>query len=387
MYAKGKVRLLEDKSLKELSVSIEELSPGSHTKVYVECTRCGEIFKREFRNLYQLHCCPTHKTIDNIRYKWCNKCQKWKEIGHFSPNNTRHDKLAPQCNPCRQDKGATPERIKRLRLKRSTFNGWLNRLYIQKRSNCKKNGTTFAINERDLHELWAEQDGRCYYSKVPLQWNSKSLYGAQLDRLIPNAGYIPGNIVWASKALNNCKNDAPLDNFREFLSKAILDVPVRCEFQKIHQNAKLPTRKRATDAGLDIYAVEDIEIPSHTSAKIGTGLRLVVPPGYYYTIEGRSGYWKHNLMPFRGIIDATYSGELMITMMNLAEKHQVIHTGDRFAQIVMHQFVHVDIAEVEAISPEYEGRGEAGHGDSGGINTNQTKLNEDEQTRKLTVSG
>lgn len=369
MYSKGKgkVHILIDKSLTDLSVDVQLLSPGSHTKVLVECTRCNEQFTREYRHLQQLHNCATHRTIDGHDYKWCNKCGCFKEYQFFKINSIRCDGLSSICIPCGQDMGTTNARIDRLRAQRATFDGWLNRLYIQKKSTCRRYGVPYVVDLAYLRQLWDDQDGCCYYTKVPLQWNNKTLYGAQLDRIVPCKGYIPGNVVWATKAFNNLKNDASLDDLSAFLQQVVLDIPVRCEFQRLHLAAKMPSRARATDAGLDVYAIEDTTILIGVPQIVRTGIVLVVPPGYYYTIEGRSGYWKHALMPFRGIIDATYSGELLITMINLSDKHQNIQVGDRFAQIIMHKFVYNDITEVAHISPEYRGRGAAGFGDSGGI--------------------
>lgn len=369
MYGKGKVCLLVDESLSKLSVDSTKLSAGSHTKVLVKCCRCDEEFTREFRNIHQLHNCPTHRIIDGVNHKWCNKCGCFKEYKFFKENAARHDGFASQCVPCAQDKGVPSGRARRLADLRATFDGWLKRLYSQKKSACLKHGIKYTVELDYLRQLWNDQNGCCYYSKVPLQWNNKTLYGAQLDRIVPAKGYIIGNVVWASKAFNNLKNDSSLQDLNGFLQQAILDIPVRCEFRKLHLKAQIPSRKRATDAGLDIYAVEDSVILSSTASLVHTGVVLVVPPGFYYTIEGRSGYWKHALMPFRGIIDPTYSGELLITVMNLSEKHQTIKQGDRFAQIVMHRFVYNDIIEVEGISPEYQGRGTAGFGNSGGIST------------------
>lgn len=352
MFGKGKVELLEQKTLDELGVATSQLSAGSHTKVYVKCMRCSEEYKREFRNLHQLHNCPTYRTIGDVRHKWCNKCKLFKATTQFYANAVRHDGFSSQCISCTQDKG-------------STFDGWIQSLFTKKRNECKKRDIPFDITTDFLIDQWHVQDGFCFYSKMKLNFNSTALVGAQLDRIVPSKGYTIGNVVWTSKAINNLKNNAPLDEFRDFLSEAIFDVPVRCEFIKLDPNAKMPEKKRATDAGLDVYAVENNTIEPHSVKTIRTGLAMVVPPGYYYTIEGRSGFWKHGIMPCRGIIDATYSGEVMIAVHNFSDKQFEIKAGDRFAQVIIHRLIQADIIEVEKIDDTYIDRGSAGHGSTG----------------------
>lgn len=128
-------------------------------------------------------------------------------------------------------------------------------------------------------------------------------------------------------------------------------------------NAKLPTRAKRTDAGWDLYTPHDILIPPHGIAEVKSGIALTVPEGYYYTIEGRSRFWKFNVMPHTGIIDATYSGELLVTMSNNSPEEVDIKAGDRFAQIVIQRIVDVEIVEVNEIT--YTGRGSDGFGSTG----------------------
>ncbi len=365
MFGKGKVELLEQKTVDELRVDISQLRDGSHTKVYVKCTRCGEEYKREFRNLHQLHNCPTYRTIDDVRQKWCNRCQSFKPTTLFSNNSARHDGLNSRCMSCAQDQGATPARIERLRQKRNNFDGWLSLLFSKKKTECTKHGIPIDITIDYLLDQWDAQDGCCYYSRVKLEFNSIKINSAQLDRVVPSKGYTVGNVVWCSKGINNLKNDATVKELSDFLSAAKFDIPIRAEFMKLDEAAKMPERKKTTDAGIDVYALGDYTIDPHSVVTVRTGIALVVPHGYYYTIEGRSGFWKHGIVPCRGIIDATYSGEVMVAVNNLSNKPFEIKSGDRFAQFIMHRFVNVDIIEVAKIDESYSERGAAGHGSTG----------------------
>jgi dUTP pyrophosphatase len=144
-----------------------------------------------------------------------------------------------------------------------------------------------------------------------------------------------------------------------------LDVPVKIEFMKLAPNAKMPHRAKPTDAGFDIYALHDFTIQSRTVRTVHTGVAFVAPPGWYYTIEGRSGSWKHGIVPCRGIMDSTYSGEIMVAVHNHGPDHFTIAEGERFAQLTVHKYVPIEIVEVDKVSDSYAGRGAAGHGSTG----------------------
>lgn len=140
---------------------------------------------------------------------------------------------------------------------------------------------------------------------------------------------------------------------------------VTFQFRKVVGSAKLPNRKRVTDAGYDVFAIEDITIPASTALWVGTGIQIAAPPGYYFTLDGRSGMGKEGIQPFRGIIDSGYTGEMSIMLYNYSTVPYEIKKGDRIAQLVAHKQIHVDFEEVEEFSPGYNNRGPLGWGSSG----------------------
>src|SRR5699024_6615771 len=83
------------------------------------------------------------------------------------------------------------------------------------------------------------------------------------------------------------------------------------QIKQLSPNATLPTRTHTTDAGLDIYASEEI-IVTHTHAVIiPTGIAINIPEGYEGTIRPRSGKsTKTNLRVVLGTIDAGFNGEI-----------------------------------------------------------------------------
>jgi dUTP pyrophosphatase len=140
---------------------------------------------------------------------------------------------------------------------------------------------------------------------------------------------------------------------------------VRLEYKLIHKDARIPCRKRLTDAGYDVASIEDVIIKPHNTMNIKTGIIVVCPPGFYITIDGRSGMWTNGVTPFRAIIDGTYTGEMMVRLMNISDKEYHVKKYDRIAQMIIHEVINAAFDEVKEFSAEYNQRGEAGFGSSG----------------------
>lgn len=142
-------------------------------------------------------------------------------------------------------------------------------------------------------------------------------------------------------------------------------VKVRLEVQLIDAKARIPFRKRVTDAGYDLYSVEDLGLAPGRATLVRTGIKIACPQGFYYTIEGRSSLWMQGIFPNRGIIDATYTGEVIVSLVNVTDSVFQIKEGDRVAQIILHRQYDAAFEVVEKFSPAYDKRGTAGFGSSG----------------------
>jgi dUTP pyrophosphatase len=140
---------------------------------------------------------------------------------------------------------------------------------------------------------------------------------------------------------------------------------VRLECKLLHPDARLPTRSRTTDAGYDLSSIEEAVVPPHDTVKIDTGIAVSAPAGYYYTIDGRSSLWMKRVIPFRGIIDGTYTGPLIVILSNHSDDEYKINKGDRIAQMVLHRINHCDVVQVNEFSPYYNQRGQNGFGSTG----------------------
>lgn len=140
-------------------------------------------------------------------------------------------------------------------------------------------------------------------------------------------------------------------------------------FVKLHPNAKIPTHGSDKAAGFDLHAVlsqERIGIPPHETVKIGTGLAIQPPAGYFGAIFARSGLaTKSGLRPANcvGVCDQDYTGEYIVALHNDTDEMKFVENGDRIAQLAFIPYLSAQFVEVESLD-ETE-RGDGGFGSSG----------------------
>lgn len=125
--------------------------------------------------------------------------------------------------------------------------------------------------------------------------------------------------------------------------------------KKLTKTAKLPTRGSVFSAGFDLYADNnvDITIHPHETKKIGTGLALEIPDGYYGAIFARSGLaTKEGLRPANcvGICDSDYRGEYIVAIHNDSNEDRIIEPKERIAQLIIMQYPHITFEEVDKLS-------------------------------------
>ena len=136
--------------------------------------------------------------------------------------------------------------------------------------------------------------------------------------------------------------------------------------QRLHPDAILPTRAHPDDAGLDLYAAEQIGIPVLGRNLVSTGIAVAIPPGHVGYITPRSGLAHSNgitVLNSPGAIDAGYTGEIRVNLINHGQAPYVITPGQRIAQLVLHPIITPNVEEVDEI-PDTE-RGTSGHGSTG----------------------
>ena len=142
----------------------------------------------------------------------------------------------------------------------------------------------------------------------------------------------------------------------------MIELPI----QKLRDDAVVPTRAYAGDAGLDLAACERVELAPGERALVGTGLAIAIPGGYAGYVQPRSGLAaKHGITIVNtpGLVDSGYRGELKVILLNTdARESFVIEPGMRIAQLVVLPIPEVGPVETDDL-PSSE-RGERGFGSS-----------------------
>lgn len=162
-----------------------------------------------------------------------------------------------------------------------------------------------------------------------------------------------------------------LVNFLEKIKVVMIEIidsmreKIEVQIQKIHENAVLPQYANSSDAGADIFAIEDTTIKPHTTVIIPTGLKVAIPAGYMIQIYSRSGLAAKS--PLRiansvGIIDHLYHKEIGVIIENTSNLSYTIKKGDKIAQMLIAPTPMISWKEVNDI--EDTGRGGFGSTDS-----------------------
>ncbi|MBS1574515.1 MAG: dUTP diphosphatase [Bacteroidetes bacterium] len=128
----------------------------------------------------------------------------------------------------------------------------------------------------------------------------------------------------------------------------------------------LPEYATKGSSGMDIRAnlSEPIELKPLERILVPTGLFMEIPIGYEAQIRPRSGLAiKQGLTCLNtpGTIDADYRGEIKVILINLSNETQVIHHGDRVAQMVIQKVEMITWKLAEALEETERSSGGFGH--------------------------
>jgi len=137
-------------------------------------------------------------------------------------------------------------------------------------------------------------------------------------------------------------------------------------FKRLRDDAVVPERAYAGDAGLDLVACEGAKIGPGERAVVGTGLAVAIPDGHAGFVQPRSGLAAENgitVLNTPGLVDSGYRGELRVILLNTDRAETfTVEPGMRIAQLVVVPFAALETAEVEDL-PVTE-RGVRGFGSS-----------------------
>lgn len=138
------------------------------------------------------------------------------------------------------------------------------------------------------------------------------------------------------------------------------------KIKKISDKAILPNYAHKGDAGLDLYAVEELILKPGERGLVHTGIQIELPENTEAQIRPRSGLalnYGITTLNSPGTIDEGYRGEIGVILINHSSEIFKIEEGMKIAQMVVKPILKVDIMEVLELSNTE--RNEKGFGSSG----------------------
>lgn len=153
--------------------------------------------------------------------KQCSVCKILKPIDCFYTNQR-----GSRCKECTLKSARKYKRKKRLNENFRKIEGqkqkerrvrlWQNTLIHDSKN--RKIENTLTVN--DINEMMENQNGLCYWFKVPLIPSNQKKHPQQpsLDRLDSNKGYTKDNVVLCCYSANIGRNENDLETWKNFLS-------------------------------------------------------------------------------------------------------------------------------------------------------------------------
>ncbi|HUK95263.1 MAG TPA: dUTP diphosphatase [Gaiellaceae bacterium] len=136
--------------------------------------------------------------------------------------------------------------------------------------------------------------------------------------------------------------------------------------RRLREDAVVPERAYAGDAGIDLAACDRHELGPGERAVVGTGLAVAIPERFAGFVQPRSGLAaRHGLSVVNapGLIDSGYRGEIRVVLLNTDRNEPfVVEAGMRIAQLVVLPVPELELVEIEEL-PDSE-RGVRGFGSS-----------------------
>jgi dUTP pyrophosphatase len=137
--------------------------------------------------------------------------------------------------------------------------------------------------------------------------------------------------------------------------------------RRLDPEVPLPSYAHPGDAGLDLAAAAEVELPPGARAAVPTGIAVAIPAGWVGLVHPRSGLARRHGVTVTnapGTIDAGYRGEVQVLLINLGREPVILRRGDRIAQLLLQRVGTAQVVEVDELDDTSRGAG--GFGSTGG---------------------
>lgn len=157
------------------------------------------------------------KTIHNIpiideKYK-CVHCDTlYEDIFTFQvmrPNSKDSYRLS-YCSKCKLER--------RKNNKINSLNSYFRSMFQNVKCRAKKYNLPFDLDVNYLEDLYKSQEGKCFYTDILLTLIfDRGFATLSIDKVIPEKGYIKGNVVFCCHKINSCKNNLSLEDISKWM--------------------------------------------------------------------------------------------------------------------------------------------------------------------------
>lgn len=133
----------------------------------------------------------------------------------------------------------------------------------------------------------------------------------------------------------------------------------------LDKGAYAPERAHAFDAGVDLRTPKHVRVPGRASAIIDTGVHVEIPEGYVGMLKSKSGLNVKDGITSEGVIDAGYTGSIVVKLYNNSFYDKEFKRGDKITQLVIMPCMLYDVQEVKLDEIKGGERGDNGFGSTG----------------------
>ena len=129
------------------------------------------------------------------------------------------------------------------------------------------------------------------------------------------------------------------------------------KIKQIHPEVKLPRFAHATDAGVDLYLPEDLQLGPDERKKVPLGIAMALPADTVGLIWEKGSRSSEGLKTFAGVVDEEFRGEVALIVWNTNQTPHNYEAGTPIAQMVVQSVLHPEIVETSELSETVRGSG------------------------------
>lgn len=131
----------------------------------------------------------------------------------------------------------------------------------------------------------------------------------------------------------------------------------------LDKGAYMPERAHKLDAGYDLRTPYGFSVWPKDSETIDTGVHVQIPEGYVGMLKSKSGLNVRKDINGEGVIDAGYTGSIVVKLYNHGRNKQFFKKGDKIIQLVIVPVLTPQLQQVDSL--EETERGDNGFGSTG----------------------